>query len=274
MGSAGDPGAIRNALDRIKSAILGLLLILTSFLLLEVVNPDVVKLSPLNLPGFTVPKTVKAPPPPREELYAFSFTANNSDQGANVRPGENVALMWEVGKGYQRCEGLSDPATPLWGGNVGTSGTKEFVALAKTQRFDLACFKNASTFESRTLFVTATEQALEPGSTPTVNLFVSSESLRSKKDSDGPFKLILDGSGPGDFKDNQVKFVWESNAEQCAGGDSLAQATQPKLGPRGDTAILFFTPEFSNGEYTFTITCSSAQFALPSSDSVTIDMKF
>lgn len=45
--SAGSPTAISDAKDRIKSALLGLLLILTSWLILQVVNPE---LTTLRLP--------------------------------------------------------------------------------------------------------------------------------------------------------------------------------------------------------------------------------
>ncbi len=45
--SAGNPTAIGDAKDRIKSALLGLLLILTSWLILQVINPD---LTTLKLP--------------------------------------------------------------------------------------------------------------------------------------------------------------------------------------------------------------------------------
>ncbi len=45
--SAGNPTATSDAKDRIKSALLGLLLILTSWLILQVINPD---LTTLKLP--------------------------------------------------------------------------------------------------------------------------------------------------------------------------------------------------------------------------------
>lgn len=45
--SAGSPARIADAKDRISSAILGLLLILVSFLILQVINPELVM---LNLP--------------------------------------------------------------------------------------------------------------------------------------------------------------------------------------------------------------------------------
>jgi hypothetical protein len=40
MSSAGSPTAISDAKERIKSALLGLLLVLASFLILQVVNPE------------------------------------------------------------------------------------------------------------------------------------------------------------------------------------------------------------------------------------------
>lgn len=45
--SVGDPSKQRNARDRITSALIGLLLLLASYLLLQVVNPDLLILKPL-----------------------------------------------------------------------------------------------------------------------------------------------------------------------------------------------------------------------------------
>jgi len=46
--SAGSPAKISEAKDRIGSAILGLIIILASFLILKVINPDLIT---LKLPG-------------------------------------------------------------------------------------------------------------------------------------------------------------------------------------------------------------------------------
>lgn len=48
LGSGGNPTAISDARDRIKSALLGLLLVLASFLILQIINPD---LRILSLPS-------------------------------------------------------------------------------------------------------------------------------------------------------------------------------------------------------------------------------
>ena len=48
MTSSGDTGRISDAKDRIQKALLGLLIILSSFLILQVINPD---LTNLQLPG-------------------------------------------------------------------------------------------------------------------------------------------------------------------------------------------------------------------------------
>jgi len=45
--SAGDPGKMRSAIKRIKSSILGLALLLTSWLILNTINPQLVRLAPL-----------------------------------------------------------------------------------------------------------------------------------------------------------------------------------------------------------------------------------
>jgi len=47
--SAGSPSAISDAKDQIKSALLGLLIILMSWLILQVINPDLIILGPVEL---------------------------------------------------------------------------------------------------------------------------------------------------------------------------------------------------------------------------------
>jgi len=47
--SAGNPSAIGDAKDQIKSALLGLLIILMSWLILQVINPDLTVLGPIEL---------------------------------------------------------------------------------------------------------------------------------------------------------------------------------------------------------------------------------
>ena len=48
--STGDPSKISNAKDKLSSALLGLVIILASYLILQVVNPE---LTTLNLPSLT-----------------------------------------------------------------------------------------------------------------------------------------------------------------------------------------------------------------------------
>ena len=45
LGSAGNPSSMNSAKDKIKSALLGLLLVLASFLIIQIINPDLVSLS-------------------------------------------------------------------------------------------------------------------------------------------------------------------------------------------------------------------------------------
>jgi len=48
--SAGNPAAISDAKDQITKALLGLLIILSSWLILQVINPELTILKPLGLP--------------------------------------------------------------------------------------------------------------------------------------------------------------------------------------------------------------------------------
>ncbi|MDP2665016.1 MAG: hypothetical protein Q8O97_03715 [bacterium] len=49
LSSAGNPSSMNSAKDKIKSALLGLLLVLASFLIIQIINPDLV--GTLSLPS-------------------------------------------------------------------------------------------------------------------------------------------------------------------------------------------------------------------------------
>jgi len=50
LSSFGNPVSMKNAMDRIKSAFLGLILLLSSWLILNTINPDLTSFSPLTIP--------------------------------------------------------------------------------------------------------------------------------------------------------------------------------------------------------------------------------
>lgn len=64
MTSVGDPGKMKEAMDRIKSAILGLTLLLGSWLILHTINPELttfrpIKFAPEDVPGIQIPEDKK-----------------------------------------------------------------------------------------------------------------------------------------------------------------------------------------------------------------------
>ena len=72
MTSAGDPTKTSDAKDRIKKALLGLLLILASFVILRVINPELTTLRITTLP------TIKCPKDDKGECIPFEFSAGSS----------------------------------------------------------------------------------------------------------------------------------------------------------------------------------------------------
>jgi hypothetical protein len=79
--SVGDPEKMKNALDRIKSAFLGLILLLTSWLILHTINPELTTLRPIN---FTIDREALQYEPleglteaPKPCNYALFFSESN-----------------------------------------------------------------------------------------------------------------------------------------------------------------------------------------------------
>jgi hypothetical protein len=94
--SAGNPTRMKDAMDRIKSAGAGLLLLLASFLILNTINPQLTKLRmpefpPLNesewTVGFEVATTTQGGSCTGVQLYSGANYASGSEIGGIIGPG-------------------------------------------------------------------------------------------------------------------------------------------------------------------------------------------
>ncbi|MEK7201709.1 MAG: pilin, partial [Patescibacteria group bacterium] len=109
------PSQAGEARDKIRNAILGLLLVLASFLIIQVINPE---LTILSVPGFD--KAVGTVPtlPASTAGNSATLTANKKEF-TSIKPGEKVTLDWS--STISPCTGLSDP-TGLWSGTKDKKG--------------------------------------------------------------------------------------------------------------------------------------------------------
>lgn len=148
MTSAGSPSGISEARDRIKNALLGLLVIFASYLILNTVNP---RLLTLTLPG--LPQSVEDDGGGGLTPPNGSFTANNQEKALTISPNEEITLKWNVqntdrcqANSYcQKCTGENETIeNSNWSGELNsTRGSKTF-ELKKTTQFYITCYGNTT----------------------------------------------------------------------------------------------------------------------------------
>jgi hypothetical protein len=254
MTSTGDPTKTSDAKDRIKQALLGLLLILASFVVLRTINPELTTLRITGLPSVECPtnrdndgKCVPLPPPTQD----FSFTVNGNKSSVLVAPDEQVTLRWVAPLGAQTCQVSSAP-TDIWEGEKPTSGTDSFASLpGGTNTFFLACLGGLVDF-TRNVVVIVSSDEITDETEPSVVLLVNGFP--------GPLTLPSE-----ELPDLRLDFTWEAtNAHQCVGenefsfpGDSLSGSKRLIFGGR-------------KGDHLYTITCTNINNGTSASDTVLI----
>ncbi len=143
MSSAGNPGATTDAKDKLRSAMLGLLLILSSFIILWTINPE---LTTLQIPGLAPVECARdvdgncltsVPPEVTNELLMV-----NGGLAASVQPGEEFKLAWMARN--IMCNPSSQPEVEGWQGSWNKERTNtgmESISLSQeeTYTFGLVC---------------------------------------------------------------------------------------------------------------------------------------
>ena len=96
--SVGDPAKMKDATGRIKSALLGLVLLLSSYLILNLINPGLttLKMPEVEVPTDTLPGVGDIGPPnlsePCEKAIAYSLT-NYRGAETSIRRGDSESLL-------------------------------------------------------------------------------------------------------------------------------------------------------------------------------------
>ncbi len=262
--SAGSPTKAAEAKDLISSAFFGLLIVLGSWLILQVINPDLTKLNIPVLQSLSEEEAGKLDisrgdglPGPAQPTV--DFTVNGQPDGATITPGGTAALAWNVSA--EHCDIQGNPENPEWAGELPSKNGSKSLTLptAGNYAFYIFCYENFTT--QKQVLVTVSSGT---GPSPTVDLKIS------KRETNGD-TVFVDGSVDSDeVPYGGFTLKWTSvNANQCTAtaGDWAVLNSMPngEFGPSAPGA--FCTP---SGPKVFTIVCSNDNGTSPP-DSVTLN---
>ena len=255
------PSQASEARDKLRAAILGLLLILASFLIIQVINPQ---LTLLNQPGLTqffgtVPSLnlPQAPGGPPGSVGSGSVTLTADGQHPLLCTNSpTVQLNWSV-TGVTNCQADSSP-DPLWTGPKPDTGPESVTILSQgLNRFTLSCAALAEHVE-----VNFTTGSCAAGAPITVDLTGRDQGVSSG--TGGPFAC------PGDFPSGTMVVEWTASpGTTCSttGGafGTFAGAGLPPTGSRNEQ-ICNALP----GDYPYSITCTDGSQTATDSFIVTV----
>lgn len=225
LASGAIPAQASEARDKIRNAILGLLLILASFLIIQIINPELTMVGGLDLSKIDCPDTngdgncddlAVHLPGPRE----VSFTVNGV-RNVTVNADDSVQLAWSLDPKFDRCEGYSDPPG-LWSLTVTGdpwfgSATVGPITTSPTF-FSLDCYKAPLVTPASSVILPVTiASAGPPEPTPIVDLKVDPDQSGPQPPSDGP--IFVPASPSFDV------FLTSINAATCQGGPRLPEIT-------------------------------------------------
>ncbi len=249
------PSQASEARDRIKSAILGLLLILASFLIVQVINPELTLVGGFGIPNADCKKEDPSNPispcvkikPGAAKAFVVNFTVNG-EQSATVNSGDSVQLEWNLDPAFDRCEGRSFEGgleTSLWRIDVVSQGDRSRSSTVgpitnSPTFFILDCYKTGSPNPISAILSVGVSSGGPPEPLPTVDLKVDPDRSGPVEPSDGP--LFVVPNEPFDF------ILFSVNAKECWGG--------PGVIINGDTqARVSRSVSSPPSQYTFIVTC-------------------
>ncbi|MDP4007110.1 MAG: hypothetical protein Q8P55_00745, partial [bacterium] len=254
MTSAGNPTKTSDAKDKIQKALLGLLLVLSSFLILQVINPE---LTSLRITGLTPieQRTPLTPQLPSASQGEITLSANGQEGSLRIQPGGTVTLAWNA-PGFSVCQASSDPPG-IWEGSKETSSSEALGLLNEegNYTFGLACFA-ATNSVTKTVNVLVSSSEIIDDTVPTADL--------KAEGYDGPLDFPSE-----ELRSARVEFSWTSTgADRCMGEDEFAF---PGSNTSGEIPLLFIGP--TNGIHRYTVTCLNLSNGNSASDTVIINVE-
>jgi len=231
--SLGNPSRVADARDIITKALLGLLLVLSSFIVVQFINPELTSGLLSGLPDINKialdPAGFIPPPKPDGEtnfkVAKYQVKAGDPEipctgncSSASVEPGGAVWLNWDATKLFpkpSKCIGQSNPIRTGW--NV---DDKPLQVLDDTEKWTLPSLGTYQVIlacgdvllDRITVFVTNTPCN---NCGPAVTLEVKEWKADDSTYSSGPF------SYPPDLSSGRVTFKWTSNGDRCEASQHL-----------------------------------------------------
>lgn len=219
MTSVGDPAKITSAKDKIRQSLLGLLLILSSFLILNTINPE---FSVLRFPTINT-ATSSSPTESNSNESSISQQPKEGEPASLVSIpssvvegiGGEITLHWDTSLNTRDCVASTlFPSNPLlWDGPKDSSGEETIaippsVAILSGPHFVLTC-KPGSSSTTFTL-------PIDPPAAPAPHTGPTTLKFFPKNGVNCSTRCSLDSF------DLSGVFVWESSFESCRGIDALA----------------------------------------------------
>ncbi|GEM_PF-3400898 len=271
------PSQAGEARDKLKNAIMGLLLVLASFLIIQIINPELTVISgkplvdPCSDPANAVKCTQGTAILPGGAVSGITLTVDGQPSKTIIPPATGtIQLAWSTGLASPVCGAntlSSNPGSPVLdalfdGPQAAPSGTKTIdlssVSALLTDGtildFDLGCTGTGVPTEIHAkVFVIISSTG---GSPPVINYFEVRES--------GTSNPWLPGSPTGtpsykccglgtDFPTNQwPEFRWDATAATCRGEVDLDDTFVN--GSKNNAGIAIPWP-FSTGLYRYKLTC-------------------
>jgi len=251
------PSQAGEAKDKLKSAILGLLLILASFLIIQIINPQ---LTILNQPGLGELVGI-VPTLPEQGSGGAPIGTNTVALSANGQPGllvvppvagvANITLEWTV-SGPSTCNADSIPDPALWTGSKSNSGTftEPLTVPVGLHTFILAC---GVTTDDVQVSVTSAP----PGVPITVDLKARDSGAIAGGGIDGPITFDTTDPANNDIPSGKIALDWTSSASTASCDTSGAITNEflgiarPANGSWTSNPLIGPLP----GTYTYSITC-------------------
>jgi len=257
MTSAGSPTATADAKDRIQKALLGLLLILSSVIILQTINPE---LGSLRIPGLDpVQGTGIGVPDDALPKISINLTANFQKDSISVSPEDEITLRWTVG-GSRVCNASSHPDEQLWEGEK-SSGSENIGSLPKLSgqsfyTFTLSCsWPDGRTRTEQVRVSVVSKEELKP----IVDLKADGQ--------DGPLTYSRQLSRAQQAP--RVLFTWNAlNVDSCEGNNLLGNLEGKVSG-----SALMFLDVSQKGEYSYAITCTNTDNEKTAEDTVKVIVK-
>ena len=236
MVSRGNPSTISDAKDKIFKALLGIVIIFSSYLILNTINPDFVNLKirdPMIPPQFP---TISDLLGPGSNTATPGFTINGGPS-AYISPGQSVTLVWTGTGGWDHCEARSAPLVSEWDSNKGLTGTQPITLSDEGQyTFYLTCGEGGSS-----QVIAFVYSAPPPTDPPIITFF------RINGSDNSSFNWPADFGGS-----SNITISWE--AQNATAGCAPSGTWAQDIGTSGSVPFLIDTAIRIN---TFTLTCTN-----------------